>query len=67
LSGFVVEAVDDGPIALETLPRFEPNLIVMDLMLPSMNGTELIRRIRAFAQLQNCPDCGSFQFFIART
>ena len=47
LSGFVVEAVDDGPIALETVPEFKPNLIQMDLTLPSMSGTELIRKIRA--------------------
>jgi CheY-like chemotaxis protein len=47
LSGFVVEAVDDGPIALETLPVFQPNLIQMDITLPGMSGTELIRKIRA--------------------
>jgi CheY-like chemotaxis protein len=47
LSGFVVEAVDDGPVALDTLPVFKPNLIQMDLSLPGMSGTELIRRIRA--------------------
>jgi CheY-like chemotaxis protein len=47
LSGFVVEAVDDGPVALETLPVFKPNLIQMDISLPSMSGTELIRKIRA--------------------
>jgi CheY-like chemotaxis protein len=47
LSGFVVEAVDDGPIALETIPVFQPNLIQMDITLPSMSGTDLIRKIRA--------------------
>jgi len=55
LSGFVVEAVDDGPAALEVLPTFNPNLIQMDLSLPSMNGTELIRRIRAMPNFKIVP------------
>ena len=55
LSGFVVEAVDDGPIALDTVPEFKPNLIQMDLTLPSMSGTELIRRIRALPNFKIVP------------
>jgi CheY-like chemotaxis protein len=55
LSGFVVEAVDDGPAALETLPSFKPNLIQMDLTLPSMSGTELIRQIRAMPNFRIVP------------
>jgi CheY-like chemotaxis protein len=55
LSGFVVEAVDDGPIALETVPGFKPNLIQMDLTLPSMSGTELIRKIRAMPNFKIVP------------
>jgi CheY-like chemotaxis protein len=55
LSGFVVEAVDDGPLALDTIPIFKPNLIQMDLSLPSMSGTELIRRIRALNNFKIVP------------
>jgi len=55
LSGFVVEAVDDGPIALDTVPSFKPNLIQMDLALPSMSGTELIRKIRAMPNFKIVP------------
>jgi CheY-like chemotaxis protein len=55
LSGFVVEAVDDGPVALDTVPEFKPNLIQMDLTLPSMSGAELIRRIRALPNFRIVP------------
>jgi CheY-like chemotaxis protein len=55
LSGFCVEAVDDAPVALETIPGFKPNLIQMDLSLPSMNGTELIRQIRALPNFNLVP------------
>jgi CheY-like chemotaxis protein len=47
LSGFIVEAVDDGPVALQIIPEFVPNLIQMDISLPNMSGTELIGKIRA--------------------
>ena len=55
LSGFVVEAVDDGPVALDTIRDFKPNLIQMDLALPSMSGTELIRKIRALPNFRIVP------------
>jgi CheY-like chemotaxis protein len=55
LSGFIVEAVDDGPVALETVPDFRPNLIQMDLSLPGMSGAELIRRIRALPNFKLVP------------
>jgi CheY-like chemotaxis protein len=55
LSGFVVEAVDDGPAALDTIPIFQPNLIQMDLSLPSMSGTDLIRKIRAMNSFKLVP------------
>jgi CheY-like chemotaxis protein len=55
LSGFVVEAVDDGPVALDTIPIFQPNLIQMDLSLPSMNGTDLIRKIRGMNNFKLVP------------
>ena len=55
MSGFVVEAVDDGPVALESLPEFKPNLIQMDLTLPSMSGAELIRKIRALPGFKLIP------------
>jgi CheY-like chemotaxis protein len=55
LSGFVVEAVDDGPLALDTVHSFKPNLIQMDLTLPSMSGAELIRRIRALPNFKIVP------------
>jgi len=55
LSGFVVEAVEDGPVALEAVANFKPNLIQMDLTLPGMSGAELIRRIRALPNFKIVP------------
>jgi DNA-binding response OmpR family regulator len=45
--GFSVAVAEDGPEALAELPRFKPQLVILDLMLPGMNGMELAERLRA--------------------
>lgn len=46
-AGFAVSAHDEGPAALEALTRQPPDLVVLDLMLPGMDGLEVFRRLRA--------------------
>ena len=45
--GFEVKAVGEGEQALKEMGEFEPDLVVLDIMLPGMNGLEVCRRIRA--------------------
>jgi two-component system OmpR family response regulator len=45
--GFRVSAVDDGARALERLERESYDLVVLDVMLPGMDGLEVCRRVRA--------------------
>jgi DNA-binding response OmpR family regulator len=45
--GLEVKAVGDGEQALKEMGEFEPDLVVLDIMLPGMNGLEVCRRIRA--------------------
>ena len=45
--GHEVRVIHDGAAALETFDHFRPDLIVLDLMLPGMDGLEICRRIRA--------------------
>ena len=45
--GFDVKAVGDGAIALQEIVAFEPDLVVLDIMLPGMSGLEICRRLRA--------------------
>jgi two-component system, OmpR family, response regulator ResD len=44
--GFVVETAEDGQAALEAFERAEPALVLLDLMLPRVDGLEVFRRIR---------------------
>ena len=47
--GFQVETVEDGQQALESYARRRPDLILLDLGLPDMDGLEVIRAVRAWA------------------
>jgi DNA-binding response OmpR family regulator len=45
--GFAVELLGNGAAALERLARAQPDLVVLDVMLPELSGFEVLRRIRA--------------------
>jgi len=44
--GFDVERAGDGEAALAAMPRVQPDLVILDLMLPRLDGREVLRRIR---------------------
>ena len=44
LHGCDVQACCTGPDALQTINRFRPDLLVIDLMLPGMDGLSVLRR-----------------------
>lgn len=44
--GYDVVSVDNGPAALELVDRDKPDLIILDVMMPHMDGFEVCRRIR---------------------
>jgi len=46
-AGFIVDAVADGFTALRLLALTPPDLVVLDRMLPGIDGVEVCRRIRA--------------------
>ncbi|MFC4500782.1 MULTISPECIES: response regulator transcription factor [Streptomyces] len=45
-AGYVVDRADDGPTALTRAAAHWPDLVVLDLMLPGMDGLEVCRRMR---------------------
>jgi len=54
-AGYEVETADTGARALERLRAAPPDLLLLDLMLPDLSGTELCKRIRADARLGELP------------
>jgi two-component system, OmpR family, alkaline phosphatase synthesis response regulator PhoP len=45
--GFQVQAVGDGLEALKAVATFHPALVVLDVMLPGLDGMEVVRRLRS--------------------
>ena len=51
ISGFEAEGFETGDAMLTQLARFEPQLILLDIMLPGMDGLEILRTIRKTSQV----------------
>ena len=45
-SGFDVVVAADGIAALERVPVFDPDLVVLDVLMPRMNGRDVLRQLR---------------------
>ena len=53
--GYAVECVGSGEEALASVRRSPPDLIVLDLMLPAVDGLEVCRRLKADARTRAVP------------
>jgi len=55
LSGFDVKEAEDGIVAIDEAVRVRPDVIVMDMSLPRMDGREAARALRADARTKSIP------------
>lgn len=46
LEGFEVHIAEDGQAALDQLETFTPDIILLDIMMPKVNGLEVLKNIR---------------------
>lgn len=53
MEGYLVRTAKSANEALEVLETFSPQLILMDIQLPEMNGLELTRKLKADPQYKN--------------
>jgi CheY-like chemotaxis protein len=53
--GFEVREAVDGFDALESIAEFRPDLVLTDLMMPDMDGIELIKRLHDDPKTANLP------------
>jgi DNA-binding response OmpR family regulator len=54
-AGYEFEAATNGREALEKIQQEVPDLVMLDLMMPDMNGFEVCRRIRAEEKTKSVP------------
>ena len=53
--GYEVEGASDGQAALDAVTRNTPDLILLDVMMPKMDGIEVVRRLKANPELPFIP------------
>jgi len=54
-AGFEVLVAEDGATGIEVIENSHPELILLDVMMPEMDGFEVCRRLKANAKTQNIP------------
>jgi phosphoserine phosphatase RsbU/P len=53
--GHLVDAASDGPSALDAAARNTPDLVLLDIMMPGMDGFEVMERLRGLDGCRNIP------------
>lgn len=53
--GFIVEVARDGKTALEKIKVLKPDLIILDLVIPELDGYEVLARIKKSKDTKNIP------------
>lgn len=53
--GYELHCADNGPDACEVALRLRPDLVLLDVMMPGMDGYEVCRRLRAAPELEGLP------------
>ncbi|AWV88742.1 hybrid sensor histidine kinase/response regulator [Bradymonas sediminis] len=54
-NGWEVREAENGQLGLDALEHFEPDLVLLDLMMPQMDGFEFLRRFRTLDAYRGVP------------
>jgi DNA-binding response OmpR family regulator len=55
VEGFQVETASDGQAGLDSLRTFQPDAMILDLMLPKISGVDLMRKVRSQPTFRELP------------
>lgn len=55
IGGFELESCGNGQIALEKGPKYKPDLVLMDVMMPEMDGPTALKKMREMPEFNNIP------------
>lgn len=63
VGGFEIEVAENGADALERIPMFKPDLVLLDVMMPGLKGPDVFERLKGDAEVGHTP----VVFMTART
>jgi CheY-like chemotaxis protein len=55
LSGFQVSVASDGVEALKFVEKYSPDLILLDLKMPKLDGYQVFKRLKSYKETQEIP------------
>ena len=55
VGGFEVSVCSSGRMLLERLPEFDPDLIIVDVLMPDVTGPEILTEVRRRPELNSVP------------
>lgn len=55
IHGFILESCSSGSEALQKAVQFKPDLVLLDVMMPGMDGPETLKGLRGFPELASTP------------
>ena len=55
IGGLTVESCESGPVGLATIPEFEPDVVLLDAMMPDMDGPEVLQKLCADPATSSIP------------
>ena len=53
--GFEVQLAENGQLGLDKLADFQPDIILLDVMMPVMNGLQMLERLKADPATKTIP------------
>lgn len=55
IAGFTLETVEDGRLAMEAVKEKKPDLILLDVQMPNMDGFQVLRQLRGKKEYAKMP------------
>ncbi len=55
LEGYQIELAENGQLGLEKLKTYQPDIILLDIMMPTMNGIEMMTQLKTDPSTKDIP------------